>query len=148
MSRAPKRRKPTKDEMIAILALAMKRGDGTPIITRRECAGMTAAEIVAKFKSKIVLAHGRAHALGGSQHPTNIWATPREEDALETPKDIRDIRRVQRIVKKREAMIPVDVRGARDDGFHSPAPRKPAKRAWPKHKMKSRPFDKKRRAAR
>ena len=110
----------------------------------------------------MIYAHGAADAHGGSMHPTNLWPTRRDEDARETPKDISRIakgKRVQRahaahLAKMAAKLMPIDVRGAMDDGgvtgSRDPRGLRPKpKRRWPTgRKIPSRPFPKRRRGFR
>jgi hypothetical protein len=121
-----KRRSPTELEKRASAALSVRASDGKFILSRRECAGMTPREILREFDRRVIYAHGGAHATGGSMHPCNLWPTRRDEDARETPRDISRIAKGKRLQKAHTAhlatmaakggLMPVDVRGAKDDG--------------------------------
>jgi hypothetical protein len=152
-----KRRSPTELEKRASTALSVRAGDGKFILPRRECKGMTPREILREFDRRVIYAHGAADANGGSMHPTNLWPTRRDEDARETRRDISTIAKGKRIAAALAAhkaamtakLMPIDVTGARDDGFNAPAERRPQpKRRWPKRKMQSRPFSRQKRGFR
>lgn len=120
-----KRRSPTLTEKLAAAYLTWgKRGNGEPLMSRAEAAGLTPAEIVKRCGSLVRYAHGRADALDGPMHPSNLWVTPVEVDAIETPRDISNIAKakrqapIQREHKRRMAAkyaLPIDVTGGRDD---------------------------------
>jgi hypothetical protein len=160
------RRSPTELEKRAATALMVRARDGAFILPRLEVAHLTPREILREFDRRVIYAHGRAHANGGSMHPSNLWPTRRDEDALETRKDISQIAKGKR-VRKREAAhaavmaarFPaslaygrVDVRGALSDGLPAAPPPEPEPRKkgrWPTgRKMPSRPFPKGKRAPR
>jgi hypothetical protein len=149
------RRSPTPSEKWASCILQLRRGTGAPIVTREEAKPLSPREIIRLFNSRVIYAHGGAHANGGSMHPTNLWPTPRDEDAKQTPKDISQIAKGKRIrqseaehkrtMAHKAGLVPIDVRGGKDDHLGSPLdwawsdqPSKLRRR----RKMQSRPFQK------
>ncbi len=131
-----KRKAETKADIIAVLILThCKRGDGKPIISRREAREkqLSAEQIIRAWRSQVIRQHGGAKATDGSCEPYNIWYTPREIDAIETPRDISRIAKGKRIAKKqREHKARMSAKLSVVIASEATPKRQKPKRSWPR----------------
>lgn len=97
-----KRKAISRTERYAAVILHMKRGDGRPLIDHEEAKGMTAQEIIARFEAMTHDEHRVPHAIGGTNHPTNLDFLTPEEHAPKTKIDVTAIAKTKRIAKQQE----------------------------------------------
>ena len=97
------RKKFTRDERHAIALLMITRGNGTPIVSRKEAEWMTTAEIIETFFARVHIEHIVPHALNQNNHPSNIQFMAPDEHAPKTKRDVTEIAKTKRIEKKHEA---------------------------------------------
>lgn len=90
----------TRDEREAAALLMVSRGNGTPIVSREEAKGMTAREIIETFHARTHVEHIVPHALTASNHPSNIQYLTPDEHAPKTKRDVTEIAKTKRILKK------------------------------------------------
>lgn len=132
MSR-PRKHETLTDNIAVLILQHCKRGDGTPLVCRREARekGWTGKQIIEKWRAQVIRQHGGAHATGGTCEPYNLWFETREVDAVETPKDISRIAKGRRL-ERRQAEFRAMVLSKAGQAAEPPLPaRKKHKRKWP-----------------
>lgn len=97
------RKKPSMGTLLASALLTIQRvnerGQLEPVIPYEKAKTMTAVEIRAAFDFD----HGVHHALGGSDHPSNLTPRPRAEHRTKTNKvDIPAIAKTKRRTRAQE----------------------------------------------
>ena len=128
----PDRRHISKTTKLAAALLTIVRPDDTgqlvPVIPREEAKGLTAEQIVARFEFD----HIELHALGGSDHPSNLFPRPTVEHREKSRKDTSAVAKVRRLSREQEEFrARLLCKGAAPD---QAPPRRP------KRRIPSRPF--------
>lgn len=142
-----KRKSFNRDDIDAIAFLQIKRGDGTPIVSREEAKSLSSREICDLFRSRTQIAHRAPSAITGNHHPTNLEFMATAQHRRETVEiDVPEIAKTKRIAKKHNefkarllSKTVVDADVPRETTI------KPTKR---KTKIPSRPFPKAKRPMR
>lgn len=97
------RRDPNKAERIAACLLEIKRGDGTPIVSREEAKSLTAGEVYDVFMERVQIDHIVPRAVGGADHHANYQPlAPTVDHKPKTKRDVREIAKTKRIKKQQE----------------------------------------------
>lgn len=98
------RRDPNKAERIAACLLEIKRGDGTPIVSREEAKSLTAGEVYDVFMERVQIDHIVPRAIGGADHHSNYQPlAPTVDHKPKTKRDVREIAKTKRIAKSHTA---------------------------------------------
>ena len=98
-----KRKAIQRDALDVIALYHVKRGDGSPVITRQETAAMEPAEIKELFRSRVIVEHMVPHALTGDDHPSNLQFMTPEDHKPKTSRDVKAIAKSKRVEKATEA---------------------------------------------
>ncbi len=124
---------------LAAALLTIVRDDGTgrlaPVIPREDAKTMSADQVLSAFEFD----HVELHALGGSDHHSNLYPRPRPEHREKSRKDTSAVAKVKRLSREQE-----DFR-ARLLAKGEPSEPAPPRRS--KRRIPSRPFPSKTKAS-
>lgn len=100
-------------------------GNLVPVIDPEDAKTMTAKEVIAVFQFD----HTELHALGGSDHHSNLYPRPCPEHRTKSRKDTSAVAKVKRLTRKQEEFRARLLR--KTDPTVEAAPRS----QWPKRKL-------------